>query len=214
MTESVSGSQPHHHWRSPARSVVLNRTIGWCSKPQILSVWSGHMADSPLAGHRCTLYQMGVNDRWLKILLAPTRDGISVAEACRRCGISRQSFYQYRRRLCAEGTSGLQPRSRRRTNSPGRTAGEVEPLIVRLRADNPRWGARILQTKLKQAGLDPVPAISTVHRVLIATDWSAGKNSGHRRHGNGSSGTPRTTCGRLTALRLPWLMVPRPGLWI
>lgn len=38
MTESVSGSQPHHHWRSPARSVVLNRTIGWCSKPQILTI--------------------------------------------------------------------------------------------------------------------------------------------------------------------------------
>lgn len=37
MTESVSGSQPHHRWRSSARSVVLNRTIGWCSKPQILS---------------------------------------------------------------------------------------------------------------------------------------------------------------------------------
>ncbi len=36
MTEGVSGSQPHHHWRSLARSVVLNRTIQWCSKPQIL----------------------------------------------------------------------------------------------------------------------------------------------------------------------------------
>lgn len=35
-TEGVSGSQPHHHWRSLAQSVVLNRTIGWCSKPQIL----------------------------------------------------------------------------------------------------------------------------------------------------------------------------------
>ena len=107
-----------------------------------------------------------MNDRWLEILLAPARDGISVAEACRRYGISRQSFYEYRRRLWAEGTPGLQPRSRRPTNSPGQTADEVESLIVRLRVDNPRWGARILQTKLKQAGLDPVPAVSTVHRVL------------------------------------------------
>lgn len=38
VTEVASGSQPHHHWRSLARTVVLNRTIRWCSKPQILSV--------------------------------------------------------------------------------------------------------------------------------------------------------------------------------
>lgn len=109
---------------------------------------------------------MSVSDRWLEILLAPARDGIPVAEVCRRYGISRQSFYEYRRRLWAEGTDGLQPRSRRPVRSPAQTAGEVESLIVRLRVDNPRWGARILRTKLKQAGLDPVPAVSTVHRVL------------------------------------------------
>lgn len=110
---------------------------------------------------------MSVNDRWLEILLAPARDGVPVSEVCRRYGISRQSFYEYRRRLWAEGIAGLQPRSRCPANSPRKTTSEVESLIVRLRVDNPRWGARVLRTKLQQAGLDPVPAVSTVHRVLV-----------------------------------------------
>jgi transposase InsO family protein len=37
---------------------------------------------------------------------------------------------------------------------------------VRLRFDNPRWGARIIQTKLAQAGIKDPPAASTIHRVL------------------------------------------------
>jgi transposase InsO family protein len=107
-----------------------------------------------------------VNERWLEILLTPQRDGISVAAACRRYGISRQSFYEYRRRLWSEGVPALQPRSTRPTTSPSRTASEVEALIVKLRVDNPRWGARTLHTKLVQAGLARPPVVSTIHRVL------------------------------------------------
>ncbi len=33
----ASGAEPCNSWCSHARSVVLNRTTGWCSKPQILS---------------------------------------------------------------------------------------------------------------------------------------------------------------------------------
>jgi predicted DNA-binding transcriptional regulator YafY len=54
-----------------------------------------------------------VNERWLEILLTPRRDEISVSEVCRRYGISRETFYQYRRRLWTEGVPALQPRSRR-----------------------------------------------------------------------------------------------------
>ncbi|MCD2158033.1 DDE-type integrase/transposase/recombinase, partial [Rhodococcus cerastii] len=57
-------------------------------------------------------------------------------------------------------------RSRRPRSSPAKTPDEVEALIVRLRIDNPRWGARTLHTKLVQAGLENPPVVSTVHRVL------------------------------------------------
>lgn len=70
--------------------------------------------------------------------MTPARDGVSVAESCRRYGISRQSFYEYCRRLWTEGTAGLQPGSRPPTTPPARTTDGVESLVVRLRMDNPR----------------------------------------------------------------------------
>lgn len=109
---------------------------------------------------------MSVNERWLEILLTPQRDGISVAATCRSNGISRQSFYDYRRRLWSEGIPALQPQSTSPRTSPGRTASEIESLIVKLRIDNPRWVARIIHTKLAQAGLTKPPVVSTIHRVL------------------------------------------------
>ncbi|MCD2158203.1 helix-turn-helix domain-containing protein, partial [Rhodococcus cerastii] len=69
---------------------------------------------------------MSVNERWLEILLAPSRDGITVAETCRRYGVCRQTFYEYRRRLHREGVAALQPRSRRPRSSPAKTPDEVE----------------------------------------------------------------------------------------
>lgn len=109
---------------------------------------------------------MTVNERWLEILLTPRRDGMSVVDVCRRYGISRQTFYEYRRRLWTEGVPALQPRPRRPMSSPSKTPPEIESLIVRLRLDNPRWGARIIHTKLIQAGLTDPPVVSTIHRVL------------------------------------------------
>ncbi|NMM91841.1 hypothetical protein B2J88_47480 [Rhodococcus sp. SRB_17] len=65
---------------------------------------------------------MSVNERWLEILLTPLRDGITVADTCRRYGVSRQSFYDYRRRLnteapmpCNRGLAVLAPHRGRRT---------------------------------------------------------------------------------------------------
>jgi hypothetical protein len=57
---------------------------------------------------------LSVNERWLEILLTPLRDQITVAETCRRYGISRQIFYVYQRRLFADGVVA---RSGRRSQS-------------------------------------------------------------------------------------------------
>ena len=54
----------------------------------------------------------------LEVLLEPERTGDSVAEVCRRRGISRDTFYEYKRRNEAEGVMGLAARSRRPTRSP------------------------------------------------------------------------------------------------
>jgi transposase InsO family protein len=109
---------------------------------------------------------LSVNERWLGILLTPMRDQITVAETCRRYGISRQTFYVYQRRLFTDGVVALEPLSRRPLTSPAQTAVEVEAEIVRLRKANPRWGARTIHTHLRRSGAPNAPAVSTIHRVL------------------------------------------------
>jgi transposase InsO family protein len=101
----------------------------------------------------------------LEVLLEPERTGDSVVEVCRRRGISRASFYRYRRRYLEEGSAGLEPRSRRPRGSPGRIAAALEAEIVTLRKRHPRWGARRIHAQLERAGIEP-PAVSTIHRAL------------------------------------------------
>jgi transposase InsO family protein len=101
----------------------------------------------------------------LEVLLEPERTGQSVAEVCRRRGISRETFYQYKRRYDLEGAAGLEPRSRQPTRSPAQVNVDLEVKICELRKDHPRWGARRIRAELRKAGFDP-PAVSTIHQVL------------------------------------------------
>jgi transposase-like protein len=61
----------------------------------------------------------------LDVLLEPERTGASVAEVCRRHGISRDTYYRYRRRYLEEGLEGLEDRSRTPPRSPGQIDSEV-----------------------------------------------------------------------------------------
>jgi transposase InsO family protein len=101
----------------------------------------------------------------LDVLQEPERTGATVAEVCRRHGISRETFYQYRRRFLQEGLAGLEDRSRRPRASPARMAFEIEEKICGMRKDHPRWGARRIQAELSRCGVDP-PAISSIHQAL------------------------------------------------
>jgi transposase InsO family protein len=101
----------------------------------------------------------------LEVLLEPERTGSSVAEVCRRRGISRASYYRYLRRYLEEGVDGLEPRSRRPGSSPGKIDADLEVEIVRLRKRHARWGARRIHAELRRGGVDP-PAVATIHRAL------------------------------------------------
>lgn len=101
----------------------------------------------------------------LEVLLEPERTGQSVAEVCRRRGISRETFYAYKRRYDLEGAAGLEPRSRQPTRSPAQIDVDLEVKICEMRKDHPRWGARRIRAELRKARVDP-PAISTIHQVL------------------------------------------------
>jgi transposase InsO family protein len=101
----------------------------------------------------------------LQVLLEPERTGETIAEVCARHGVSRASFYRYRRRYLEEGVDGLAPRSRRPRSSPAKLEPLLEARIVELRRRHPRWGARRIHAELARAGIEP-PAVATIHRAL------------------------------------------------
>lgn len=90
---------------------------------------------------------------------------VNVSALCLELGMSRQSFYKYRRRWLAEGPAGLVERSRRPLTSPRQTPAGVEEEIVRLRkglgVDN---GAQAIAWHLARRGC--AVSAATVHRVL------------------------------------------------
>jgi transposase InsO family protein len=91
---------------------------------------------------------------------------VNVSALCAELGISRQTFYKYRRRWQAEGPAGLVERSRRPRSCPAQLPFEVEDLIVRLRkelvVDN---GAEAISWHLQRRGLRV--SVATIHRVLV-----------------------------------------------
>lgn len=100
-----------------------------------------------------------------EVLFEPQRTGETVADVCRRYGISRDTYYRYRRRYLAEGIEGLEDRPRKPKTSPAQIPTEVELRIVEMRTAHPRWGARRIRAELAREGID-APAVSTVHQAL------------------------------------------------
>jgi hypothetical protein len=92
-----------------------------------------------------------------------------VSKVCRELGISRDTYYETKKRFEAEGPTGLLARSRRPHRSPNQTAVEVEDAIVRARKelDDEGWdnGARSIAYRLERHGVAP-PAVSTINSIL------------------------------------------------
>jgi putative transposase len=98
-------------------------------------------------------------------------DGESVTDVCRRLGISRDSYYRYRRRMLQEGVEGLLPHSRRPRSSPAATDAQTMGLIVakhdELVGEGWDGGARSVHDWLTLAGVS-VPSARTCHKILAA----------------------------------------------
>lgn len=92
--------------------------------------------------------------------------GVSIAELCRRFGISRQTGFSYLRRHREAGVAGLEDRSRRPHTSPSRSSEAIEKRVLKLRKAHPCWGGRKLARRLRDQGHEDVPAPSTVTEIL------------------------------------------------
>src|SRR5215210_3452050 len=85
---------------------------------------------------------------------------------CRRCGISRPTLRKWWRRYPAEGTAGLEERSRRPHSSPGRKVLEREDGRVRRLGRGRGVGLMRLLIELTRK-LDDRLSRNPLHRVLV-----------------------------------------------
>lgn len=96
---------------------------------------------------------------------------VSVSAVCRQLGISRDTFYRYRRRFRGEGWPGLLPVSSRPAHSPAiTTSAMVEQLIAkRVWLIDHGWdsGARSVYNWLAMDGVTDLPQPRTIHRVFV-----------------------------------------------
>ena len=76
----------------------------------------------------------------------------NVTEACRRRGISRSQFYEYKRRFQTHGLEGLVDLPPIHKSHPQTTPPEVVEKILDLSLNNPMWGCVRLSNQLKLMG--------------------------------------------------------------
>jgi transposase InsO family protein len=98
-------------------------------------------------------------------LIREYHDGESIVSLAESYGVSRKTIYKWIDRHAAEGTAGLEDRSRAPHTSPQRLS---EATIARVIEARQRWGwgPRKLIVKLAEASEEKVPAASTIAELL------------------------------------------------
>jgi putative transposase len=91
----------------------------------------------------------------------------SVAELCRRYGVSRKTGYKWLERYTEQGVEGLRDQSRAPLHHPNEVLPEVAEAVVELRRQHPLWGPEKLQARLQRDAPEIVwPAPSTIGELL------------------------------------------------
>ncbi len=100
-------------------------------------------------------------------MVALIESGVSVAEASRQLGVSRQTGSKWWGRYQREGDEGLVDRSRaRRSSHPAQTDSVMVGVVCGVRDRFPTWGGRKIRAVLLREGHDRVPAASTITAIL------------------------------------------------
>lgn len=88
----------------------------------------------------------------------------NVTEACRQHGISRTSFYEYKRRFDEHGLEGLKDLPPIVKNHPFTTSAEHEARVVELSLEHPARGCNFLSDLLRKEGI--VISYPTIQKLL------------------------------------------------
>ena len=95
----------------------------------------------------------------------------NVTEACRRRGISRTQFYEYKRRFQTHGLEGLKDLPPIHKSHPQTTPPETVEKILELSLANPMWGCVRLSDQLKLMGISV--SSPTIQKILIRHDMGS-----------------------------------------
>jgi transposase InsO family protein len=101
-----------------------------------------------------------------EFVLLARQEGSNVSDLCRRFGISRKTGYKWLGRGQEGGDQAFADRPRRPHRSPRQSPAQLEAVVCAARAEHPAWGGRKLHHWLKARGQEPVPAPSTITRIL------------------------------------------------
>jgi len=103
------------------------------------------------------------------IVLAVVEGGLSVTEAARRFGVTRQWVHRLVARYRSDGLVGLAPRPTAAHHPAGRTSDEARTQILALRdsltTQGLDAGAESIRDRLSRLG-QPTPSTSTIYRIL------------------------------------------------
>lgn len=78
----------------------------------------------------------------------------NIAEACRRRGMDRTSFYEWKRRFQLYGLDGLKDLPPVHKTHPQKLPASLVEELVRLSDENPAWGCKRLSLEMKRRGLE------------------------------------------------------------
>ena len=109
-------------------------------------------AEKKIAHQRLTLLQVAERIR-------------NVSEACRRLGVSRSQFYEYKRAFQEQGLDGLIDRLPIPRSFPNETPPEIREKILALSLLHPAWGPLRLSDQLRLEGITVSP--STVRNLWL-----------------------------------------------
>jgi transposase InsO family protein len=103
----------------------------------------------------------------LEFVLHALTPGANRRALCREYEVSPKTAYKWIGRYQELGEEGLGDQSRAPYSSPNRTPEEIEELILRLRDEEPVWGARKIRARLGEYLEEGVPAGSTISGILL-----------------------------------------------
>lgn len=93
---------------------------------------------------------MDIIENRYRMIIEPERSGKTISDVCIAFGVSRETWYKWKRRYDTSGLDGLKNQSRRPHNIKYvKVTGELEKIILELRL-NSRFGPRRIKFRLKR----------------------------------------------------------------